>query len=108
ALPDLAQLPHGFLREAGAEFIIPVVAAFAALVAILVFTRAPRRRGGYVLVLALLLADYQLYAYYAPISNPAARLEALVGRAVPAELAAKDRERDPRRFHVALNPAAGE
>ena len=106
ALPDLGQLPRGFLGTAGAEFFVPVVAALAALAAVVIFARWPQRRPAYGILLALLIADYHLYAYFAPISNPAARLESLVGRAVPPELAAN--EGGPLRYHVALNPAAGE
>ena len=101
ALPDLAALPAGFLREARLEFLLPVFVASAACAAAWLFAR---RRIYWILPL-FLLADFQLYAAFAPIGNPA-RLETLVGRAMPPELAAAQRE--PIRYHVMLNAASGE
>ncbi|MFN0087361.1 MAG: YfhO family protein, partial [Blastocatellia bacterium] len=103
SLPDLSGLPPDFLRDARMEFLLPVLAAVAAYGVLLLFAR---KRIWWILPL-FLLADFQLYAVFAPIGNPA-RLEALVGRAMPPPLAQRQRERDPIRYHVMLNRASGE
>jgi hypothetical protein len=107
ALPDLGNLPRGFLQPAGAEFYLPMISAMAALVMLLVFTSARRRQRWYGLLLALLLVDFHLYAAFAPINNPD-KLEALIGKAMPEALVDQQNERAPPRYHVVLNPAAGE
>ena len=107
SLLSLGQTPQGFLQTAGAEFYLPMITAVCALPVILIFARARQRRRSFALLLALLLVDYHLYAAFAPITNPD-RLETLVGTAMPRSLAAKQSEREPIRYHVALNPDSGE
>jgi Bacterial membrane protein YfhO len=106
-LPDLDKLPEGFLHTAGAEFYLPVIFAACGALALILFVRAQRRSYGYWPLLVLLLIDFNHYAAFAPINSPA-RLETLLGQGMPASLAAKQAERDPIRYHVMLNPAAGE
>lgn len=103
SLPDLHGLPQDFLRDARMEFILPVFVALAVCGVIRLFAR----RRIYWMLPLFLLADFQLYAVFAPIGNPA-RLETLVGRAMPPSLAEKQQERDPIRYHVMLNTASGE
>ncbi|MDX2031646.1 MAG: YfhO family protein [Blastocatellia bacterium] len=103
SLPDLHVLPPDFLREARMEFLLPPIVALAACGAVWLFAR--RRR--YWILPLFLLVDFQLYAVFAPIGNPA-RLETLVGRAMPPALAEKQQPRDPIRYHVMLNTASGE
>ncbi|MGH9835057.1 MAG: YfhO family protein [Blastocatellia bacterium] len=105
--PGLSQMPSGFLQSAGAEFYLPMITAVCAYLAIRVFTKASERSQWYALLPILLIADFHLYAAFAPIRNPE-KLESLVGAAMPKSLAAKQSERDPIRYHVALNPASGE
>jgi Bacterial membrane protein YfhO len=105
SLDGLTQLPPGFLQFAGLEFVVPIVTGFCGAALLFGFTRFPRR--GYAALLALLLADFQLFALFAPINNPA-KLETLVGRAMPASLAAEQREHNPIRYHVMLDAATGE
>jgi len=107
SLPDLGQAPQGVLQTAGAEFYLPMITALCSLIVIVIFARALKRRHWFALLLALLIVDYHLYAAFAPITNPA-RLETLVGTAMPQSLAAKQSERDPIRYHVALAPDSGE
>lgn len=107
SLPDLQQLPAGFLHLARWEFLLPMVLAVSAALTILVFTRSRNRARWFAALLAMLLLDFQLYAVFAPISNPA-KFEALVGRAMPRELAAKQSEREPIRYQIMLNAASGE
>jgi hypothetical protein len=105
SLAGLRQLPAGFLEHAGAEFYVPMITNFCACGAIIAFVR--RRGHAYWLLLAFLLVDFNLYAAFAPIGNPA-KLETLVGRAMPNSLANKQSEREPIRYHVMLNPLTGE
>jgi hypothetical protein len=107
ALPDLQQLPEGFLRQAGAEFYLPIISAVCALLALIIFTSTQKRNRRYVLLLALLLIDFHLYAVFAPINNPA-KLESLIGKAMPPELASSRDERTPFRSHLMLHPTDGE
>ncbi len=107
ALPDLQQLPEGFLRQAGTEFYLPIISAACALLALIIFTNAQRRGRRYALLLALLLIDFHLYAVFAPIHNPA-KLESLIGKAMPPELASSINERAPFRSHLMLHPTDGE
>ena len=107
SLLSLGQTPQGFLQTAGAEFYLPMITAVCALLVILIFARARRRGRPFALLLGLLIIDYHLYAAFAPITNPA-RLETLVGTAMPQSLAAKQSEREPIRYHVTLNPDSGE
>ncbi|MCI0389762.1 MAG: YfhO family protein [Acidobacteria bacterium] len=107
ALSDLGHAQPGVFQTAGAEFYLPMIISVGALAVIAVFTRARRRSHWFALLLALLIIDYHLYAVFAPITNPA-RLETLVGTAMPQALAAKQSEREPIRYHISLDPASGE
>lgn len=105
-LPDLNHLSPGFLKEAGAEFYLPVILAAAAWLTILVFTRRARARRWYPLLLLALLTDFGLYAVFAPISNPK-NPELFIGQAIPAEISAENNELP--RYHVLLaGPSAGD
>jgi hypothetical protein len=106
-LPDLDKVPAGFLQAAGAEFYLPVIFAVCGALALILFVRAQRRVYWYWPLLVLLLIDFNHYAAFAPINNPA-KLETLIGQAMPASLAARQNEQYPIRYHVMLNPAAGE
>jgi hypothetical protein len=107
SLPGLGQTPKGFLQSAGAEFYLPIITSVCALAAVMVFTRARRRDRAFLLLLALLLVDYHLYAAHAPITN-LGKLETLIGTAVPESLKEKQSEFDPARYHIVLTPALGE
>ena len=107
ALPDLHSLPQGFLRAAGPEFYLPMITTCVACLALLVFANSRRRAGWYPALLVVLLVDFNLYAHFAPISNPF-RLEALIGQAVPKSLATSQNPLAPFRYHVALDVASGE
>ncbi|MBO0722953.1 MAG: YfhO family protein, partial [Blastocatellia bacterium] len=104
-LPDLESLPEGFLRQAGAEYYVPVIFAFCGFIALLLFVRGCGR--WYWPLLALMLIDFNHYAAFAPINNPQ-KLESVIGQALPATLAGRQNRLDPIRYHVMLNPAAGE
>ncbi|MBO0801227.1 MAG: YfhO family protein, partial [Blastocatellia bacterium] len=104
-LPDLESLPEGFLSRAGAEYYIPVIFAVCGFIALLLFIR--RRGLWYWPLLAWLLIDFNHYAAFAPINNRQ-KLESVIGRALPATLAARQNRLDPIRYHVMLDPAAGE
>jgi membrane protein YfhO len=106
-LPDLERMPEGFLRSAGAEFYIPVIFAVCGCMALILFVRARQRNYWYWPLLVFLLIDFNHYAAFAPINNPN-RLEAIIGQAMPEALAAKQSRREPIRYHVMLNPEAGE
>ncbi len=106
-LPDLGQMPQGFLQSANAEFYLPMTFAVCATLALMIFVRSRQRGKWYVLLFALLLVDYNLYSAFAPINNPA-KLETLVGRAMPESLAAKQNINDPIRYHVILDEMTGE
>src|SRR5262249_11908200 len=71
-----------------------------------IFTRARYRSRWYFLLLATLIIDYNLYAAFAPISSPG-KLELQIGQSMPSELADKQREREPIRYHLMLNPSEG-
>jgi hypothetical protein len=107
SLPDFSHAPHGFLPAAGAEFYGPVITAICACVVLAGFAHARWRSRWYVILLALLIVDFNLYAAFAPITNPD-KLETLVGTAMPQALAAKQSEREPVRYHVMHNLASGE
>jgi hypothetical protein len=107
ALTDLHQLPPGFLASARWEFLLPMIAAVVACVALVIFIRAQNRTHWFVLLLAVLIVDFNLYAAFAPINNPA-KLETLIGRAMPPALAARQNERVPIRYHIMLSPTTGE
>jgi hypothetical protein len=107
ALSDLGHAQPGVFQAAGPEFYLPMIISVGALAVIAIFTRARRRSHWFALLLAPLIIDYHLYAVFAPITNPA-RLETLVGTAMPQALAAKQSERDPIRYHITLDPASGE
>jgi hypothetical protein len=106
-LPDLDKMPEGFLRLAGPEFYLPALFAVFGCLALFLFVRAGRRGFWYWPLLALLLIDFNHYATFAPINNPY-QLETLIGQAIPASLAAKQSRQNPIRYHVMLNPTAGE
>ncbi len=106
-LPGLDKVSEGFLQAAGAEFYLPVIFAACGALTLIFFVRTQTRAYWYVPLLVWLLIDFNHYAAFAPINSPA-RLETLIGRGMPASLAAKQSERDPIRYHVMLNPAAGE
>src|SRR5262245_44238812 len=107
SLSDLGNARPGVFQTAGPEFYLPMITAVGALVVIAIFARARRRGHRFAALLALLIIDYHLYAVFAPITNPA-RLETLVGTAMPQALAAKQSEREPIRYHISLDPATGE
>jgi Bacterial membrane protein YfhO len=106
-LPDLDRVPEGFLQAAGSEFYLPVIFAVCGALALILFVRARRPAYWYWPLLVLLLIDFNHYATFAPINSPA-KLETLIGQAMPASLAARQSKQDPIRYHVMLNPAAGE
>jgi hypothetical protein len=107
SLSDLGHAQPGVFQTAGPEFYLPMIMAVCALAVIAIFTRARRRSHQFALLLALLIIDYHLYAVFAPITNPA-RLETLVGTAMPRALSAKQSEREPFRYHISLDPSTGE
>ena len=104
SLPDLQHWPVGFLRLAKWEFLLPMIVAACSGLALLVFRRT---RWLPFAVFVLLLADFNLYAAFAPINNPA-KLETLLGRAMPPELAAAQNSLQPIRYQIMLNAATGE
>jgi hypothetical protein len=104
SLPDLQHLPTGFLQSARWEFLLPMILAASSGLALIVFCRM---RWLPVVALLLLLADFNLYAAFAPINNPA-KLETLIGRAMPPELAAVQNPLQPIRYQIMLNAATGE
>lgn len=103
SLPDMSFLPPGFLQLAGPEFFLPLISSTLLLVALMIFLRTGRRDRWSFLLLALLIIDFNLYASFAPISNPA-KFESLIGQSMPPELIAKQNERQPIRYHLMLNP----
>ena len=107
SLSDLGNAQPGVFQTAGPEFYMPMIVAVGALAVVAIFTRARRRGRWFALLLAALIIDYHLYAVFAPITNPA-RLETLVGTAMPQALAEKQSEREPIRYHISLDPASGE
>lgn len=107
SLPDLAALPPGFLQSAGAEFLAPALAGVCAAIVLGIFVWRPLHRASYAILLGLLIADFHVYALYAPINNPA-KLETLIGKAMPPALAAAQSERDPIRYHIMLDASTGE
>ena len=117
SLPDLNHLPVGFLQSAKWEFLLPMIVAVCSCAAIIIFClispATGRERGSIdarfltVAVLILLLADFNLYAAFAPINNPA-KLETLIGRAMPPELVAEQNPLQPIRYQIMLNAATGE
>ncbi|MGH9843364.1 MAG: YfhO family protein [Blastocatellia bacterium] len=107
SLPELRHLPDGFLRQAGAEFFVPIITAVCLSLSIILLARSTERWRWYPLVLALLVADYNLYAAFAPtVSKP--HLENMAGSAMPRELAAQESHHAPFRSHLLLNAHAGE
>ncbi|MDX2044427.1 MAG: YfhO family protein [Acidobacteriota bacterium] len=104
SLPDLQHLPVGVLHSAKWEFLLPVIVALVCGLTLIVFRQV---RWLPVAVLILLLADFNLYAIFAPINNPA-KLETLIGRAMPPELVAEQNPLQPIRYQIALNAATGE
>ncbi len=107
SLADLHELPNGFLQLARWEFLLPMIASVCACFAIILFSRAQNRARWFVVLLAVLIVDFNLYAAFAPINNPA-KLETLIGSAMPPALAARQIERAPIRYHIMLSPVTGE
>lgn len=106
SLPDMNFLPEGFLRLAGAEFYLPVISAACMLGSLVIFTRSQHRARWYGALLALLIIDFNLYAAFAPINKPD-KLESSIGRSIPRELASRQDDRAPFRYHLSLNPSEG-
>jgi hypothetical protein len=106
ALPDMSFLPMGFLRQAGMEFYLPIITATLLFATLFIFARAKNRERWYFLLLASLIIDFNLYATFAPINNQH-KLETLVGKSMPPELAARQGELNPLRYHLMLNPQEG-
>ncbi len=104
SLPDLQHLPVSFLQLAKWEFLLPMIAALGSGLVLIVFCRT---RWLPIAACVLLLADFNLYAAFAPINNPA-KLETLIGRAMPPELAAAQNPLQPIRYHIMLNAVTGE
>ncbi|HMX28289.1 MAG TPA: YfhO family protein, partial [Blastocatellia bacterium] len=107
SLRDLQHLPPGFLQLGRWEFLLPIILAAVACLAIAIFARSRNRVRWFAPLLLVLLIDFNLYAAFAPISNPA-KFETLVGQAMPPTLAAKQSEREPIRYQIMLNAATGE
>ncbi len=104
---DLHHLPQGFLQTARWEFLLPMITSAIACLLIFIFTKTANRARWFAMLLAVLLIDFNLYAAFAPINNPA-KLESLVGTAMPSLLAARQSEREPIRYQMMLNVATGE
>lgn len=107
ALTDLHHLPPGFLQSARWEFLLPIITSTLVFLVIIIFTKAANRARWFTLLLLVLLVDFNLYAAFAPINNPA-KLESLVGTAMPPQLVAQQSEREPVRYQMMLNVATGE
>ncbi len=107
SLRDLQHLPPGFLQSARWEFLLPMMLAAGACLAVVIFARSRNRARWFAPLLLVLLIDFNLYAAFAPISNPA-KFETLVGQAMPPTLAAKQSEREPIRYQLMLSAATGE
>lgn len=107
SLPGLTTVPDGFLSAAGPEFYFPMILSTLAFACIVIWTRSRNRGSWFAAAFVLLILDYGGYASFAPISTPE-KLESLAGRAMPPELAARQSEQDPIRYHVLLDPSTGE
>jgi Bacterial membrane protein YfhO len=107
-LPDMGFLSQGFLHQAGAEFYLPVISSACLLAVLLIFARTRRPGRWYLLLLSSLIIDFGLYAAFAPINRPgkleSGKFESPIGKSIPPELAARQSERDPIRYHLLLNP----
>jgi hypothetical protein len=108
AMREMNRVAAGFFQQGGPEFYLPIITAVVLYAVLSLFLCSARRTHWYALLLVMMLADYQLYAYFAPISNDEPKLETLIGRALPPTLAAKQSEREPLRYQQMLNPATGE
>jgi hypothetical protein len=106
SLPDMGFLPDGFLRSAGAEFYLPLVSAVSLSVVLFIFITRSRRIDWYPALLGILIFDFYLYTIFAPISNTL-KMESYIGKSIPPELAAKQKERNPLRYHLMLAPMEG-
>lgn len=95
-------LSAGFLRNAPAEFYVPVVMASVALLVLLFFTRVQPQRWCWLLLLVL-LADYQLYALVTPIRSSTG-FEPLLGTGFSPQLAAQQNAAEPVRYHLLSEP----
>ena len=104
SLPDMNFLAPGFLRQASAEFYVPMITAASLAVVLVAFTLTRHRARWYPLLLVALLADYQLYAIFAPISSQG-NLETMIGHVRPPEL--RQSELEPIRYHLLLRPNEG-
>jgi len=107
SLPDLNHLPVGFLQSAKWELLLPIIIAACACLVALIFARTPKRSQWFVALLAILLIDLNLYAAFAPINNPA-KLETLIGKAMPPELTNAQNPLQPIRYQMMLNATTGE
>ncbi|MGH9800465.1 MAG: hypothetical protein ACRD82_08890, partial [Blastocatellia bacterium] len=107
SLPDLNHLPTGFLQSAKWEFLLPMIATAVACLVAIIFARTKNCSRWFAILLAVLLIDFNLYSAFAPINNPA-KLETLIGRAMPPELAAEQNQLQPIRYQVMLNAVTGE
>jgi hypothetical protein len=106
-LPDLQYLSDGFLKQAGAEFYLPIIAATVAWLTMIIVTRAHQPHRWYPLLL-LLLTDLNLYALFAPI-NSRQKPESVIGQAIPIEIRAGRNPYEMPRYHEALpGNAAGD
>ncbi|MBO0722843.1 MAG: YfhO family protein [Blastocatellia bacterium] len=106
-LPDMSSLTHGFLRQGGAEFYLPIISSICLLLVLVVFVRTKSHDKWYLLLLASLIIDFYLYAAFATINTPG-KLElgesaSTVGQAMPPELAARQSDRNPIRYHLLIN-----
>ncbi len=107
ALGAVNSTGSGFLEAAGPEFYIPVIIALAAVLLLFVVTRSALGGAASAALILFLVVDYAFFARFAPITNPD-RLETLIGGAMPEDLAARQSETDPLRYHVLLEPSTGE
>ena len=119
SLPDLKHLPIGFLQAAKWELLLPMIVSDVSCLVIIVFCRVStatdRERALPVttrflpvaVLTLLLLIDFNLYAAFAPVNNPA-KLETLIGQAMPPELAAEQKQLQPIRYQMMLNAVTGE
>ncbi|MBO0722426.1 MAG: hypothetical protein J2P41_16485, partial [Blastocatellia bacterium] len=64
-LPDMSSLTHGFLRQGGAEFYLPIISSICLLLVLVVFVRTKSHDKWYLLLLASLIIDFYLYAAFA-------------------------------------------
>lgn len=104
---DLHQLPVGFLQQAGSEFSVPLVTSLISLLTVGFFIHRRWSRHSYLGLLFLLMADFNLYAAFAPI-NSLNKPELFMGKAVPQEISTGFSENPAWRFHVVHVPGTGD